>query len=58
MNGMYVGEYAGKSTVECCLMLILLASSLVTFFLEETTKTQNLLNIFPGERWQWRFKCA
>lgn len=29
MNGMYVGEYAGKSTVESCLMLILIAMSLV-----------------------------
>lgn len=29
MNGMYIGEYAGKFTVESCLMLILLAQSLV-----------------------------
>lgn len=29
MNGMYIGEYAGKFTVESCLMLILLAWSLV-----------------------------
>lgn len=36
MNGIYVGEYAGKSTVESCLMLILLASSLVCIFIWNT----------------------
>lgn len=30
MNGLYVGEYAGKVTVESCLMLILLSMSLVS----------------------------
>lgn len=29
MNGMYIGEYAGKFTVESCLVLILLSMSLV-----------------------------
>lgn len=29
MSGLYVGEYAGKSTVESCLVLILIALSLV-----------------------------
>lgn len=30
MGGMYVGEYAGKATVESCLIIILISMSLVT----------------------------
>ena len=28
-NGQYIGEYAGKSTVESCIILVLIALSLV-----------------------------
>lgn len=29
MNGQYIGDYAGKSTIESCMVLVLLACSLV-----------------------------
>lgn len=41
MNGWYVGEYSGKATVESCLILILIAMSLVSSF-ESTRIHMNL----------------
>lgn len=31
MSGQYIGEYAGKATVESCMVLVLLSLSLVKF---------------------------
>lgn len=30
MNGQYIGDYAGKTTIESCMVLVLLACSLVS----------------------------